>query len=121
MAAEIRKGHRILASLTAGTLIFATPSGVFAGQSYERDDFPTTTPIKHVVVIFQENVSFDHYFGTYPHAKPNDNGTRFFLGPKEDTPRVNNLVTSGLLEHKYNATNPFRIDPQRAEHLRPKS
>jgi phospholipase C len=27
-----------------------------------------TTPIKHVVVIFQENVSFDHYFGTYPQA-----------------------------------------------------
>jgi phospholipase C len=24
----------------------------------------TTTPIKHLVVIFQENVSFDHYFGT---------------------------------------------------------
>ncbi len=28
----------------------------------------TTTPIHHVVVIFQENVSFDHYFGTYPNA-----------------------------------------------------
>ena len=28
----------------------------------------TTTPIKHLVVIFQENVSFDHYFGTYPKA-----------------------------------------------------
>ena len=28
----------------------------------------TATPIKHLVVIFQENVSFDHYFGTYPHA-----------------------------------------------------
>ena len=26
----------------------------------------TSTPIKHLVVIFQENVSFDHYFGTYP-------------------------------------------------------
>ena len=26
----------------------------------------TATPIKHLVVIFQENVSFDHYFGTYP-------------------------------------------------------
>ena len=26
------------------------------------------TPIEHVVVIFQENVSFDHYFGTYPIA-----------------------------------------------------
>ena len=30
--------------------------------------FPTATPIKHLVVIFQENVSFDHYFGTYPNA-----------------------------------------------------
>ena len=28
----------------------------------------TATPIRHLVVIFQENVSFDHYFGTYPHA-----------------------------------------------------
>ena len=26
------------------------------------------SPIRHVVVIFQENVSFDHYFGTYPIA-----------------------------------------------------
>lgn len=25
----------------------------------------TTTPIKHLVVIYQENVSFDHYFATY--------------------------------------------------------
>src|ERR1700709_461780 len=30
--------------------------------------------IRHVVVLFQENVSFDHYFGTYPHA----------LNPKEE-------------------------------------
>ena len=30
---------------------------------------PTTaTPIPHLVVIFQKNVSFDHYFGTYPNA-----------------------------------------------------
>ena len=29
---------------------------------------PTATPIKHLVVIFQENISFDHYFGTYPNA-----------------------------------------------------
>ncbi len=28
----------------------------------------TATPIKHLVVVFQENVSFDHYFGTYPNA-----------------------------------------------------
>ena len=32
----------------------------------------TATPIQHLVVIFQENVSFDHYFGTYPHAANTD-------------------------------------------------
>ena len=26
----------------------------------------SSTPIKHLVVIFGENVSLDHYFGTYP-------------------------------------------------------
>ena len=34
----------------------------------EADGFPTTTPIKHLVIIFQENETFDHYFGTYPNA-----------------------------------------------------
>src|ERR1700722_19927061 len=28
----------------------------------------TATPIKHVVVIYNENVSFDHHFATYPNA-----------------------------------------------------
>ena len=27
-----------------------------------------TTPIQHVVIIFGENISFDHYFGVYPKA-----------------------------------------------------
>lgn len=26
------------------------------------------TPIKHLVIVFQENRSFDAYFATYPHA-----------------------------------------------------
>ena len=59
-------------------------------------------PIKHLVVIFQENVSFDHYFGTYPNA----------LNPKKeppfhaaaDTPVVNGL--SGTL-----LTNNPNLDP----------
>ncbi len=37
--------------------------------SKDSDDQKTDTPIKHVVVIFQENVSFDHYFASYPIAK----------------------------------------------------
>ena len=39
----------------------------------------TATPIKHIVVIFQENVAFDYYFGTYPVAK-NPRGERRELG-----------------------------------------
>ncbi len=74
----------------------------------------TKTPIKHVVVIFQENVSFDHYFGTYPHAQPNDDGTVYFKHVKEGTPRVNNLETAGLLTSNPNAANPFRIDRKNA-------
>src|SRR6202030_3617158 len=54
-------------------------------------DASTATPIKHVVVIFQENVSFDHYFGTYPHAQPNADGSIYFKRAKDGTPRVNNL------------------------------
>jgi len=50
----------------------------------------TTTPIKHLVVIFQENVSFDHYFGTYPIAANTDG--RPFLAPPGSTPAVDGLT-----------------------------
>src|SRR4029077_4360061 len=49
----------------------------------------TKTPIKHLVVIFQENVSFDHYFGTYPVAA-NTDGSPFIAAP--GTPAVNGLL-----------------------------
>jgi phospholipase C len=52
----------------------------------------TTTPIKHVIVIFQENVSFDHYFGTYPVAANSTAGEPVFKAA-EDTPAVNGLLT----------------------------
>ena len=29
----------------------------------------TTTPIRHLVVIYPENIAFDHYFATYPNAE----------------------------------------------------
>ncbi|MGN6628618.1 MAG: alkaline phosphatase family protein, partial [Candidatus Nitrosocosmicus sp.] len=41
---------------------------------YSLSNPQTKTPIKHLVVIFQENVSFDHYFGTYPYAANLENG-----------------------------------------------
>ncbi|HYZ71972.1 MAG TPA: hypothetical protein VE641_02775, partial [Chthoniobacterales bacterium] len=39
-----------------------------AGAAPITTDVQTTYPISNVVVIFQENVSFDHYFATYPNA-----------------------------------------------------
>ncbi len=51
----------------------------------------SATPIKHLVVIFDENVSFDHYFGTYPYAA-NTSGTTFYAKP--GTPTVNGLYAS---------------------------
>lgn len=61
----------------------------------------TTTPITHLVVIFQENVSFDHYFGTYPKAT-NPSGDPQFTAAA-GTPAVDGLTTD-LLTHNPNPT-----------------
>jgi phospholipase C len=69
---------------------------------------PTLTPIKHVVVLFQENISFDHYFGTYPYATNPAEEPEFHAA--QGTPRANNLLSSGLLDQNPNTTQPFRLD-----------
>jgi phospholipase C len=79
----------------------------------------TRTPIKHVVVIFNENESFDHYFGIYPNAT-NPAGEPSFTA-RSGTPSVNGLTTA-LLNNNPNlntangtgATNPFRLDRSQA-------
>ncbi len=79
----------------------------------------TATPIKHVVVIFDENVSFDHYFGTYPFAA-NTDGSTFHARP--GTRAVNGLYTkitpSGpvgpLLTNNPNLNNPVRLTHSQA-------
>ncbi|MGI5134743.1 phospholipase C [Streptomyces sp. CA-106110] len=72
----------------------------------------TATPIKHVVVLFDENVSFDHYFATYPQAA-NTDGTKFTASKK--TPKdVDNLRTAGLLTKNPNQYAPKRLTPSQA-------
>ena len=71
----------------------------------------TATPIQHLVVIFQENVSFDHYFGTYPVAANPPGEPQFVAAP--DTPSVNGL-TGGLLTNNPNLFNPPRLDRSQA-------
>ena len=80
----------------------------------------TATPVKHVVVIFQENESFDHYFGTYPNAA-NTDGQRFHAA--KGTPAVDGLppATSHSLppslRHSTNllTSNPNAAQPQRLD------
>jgi phospholipase C len=67
----------------------------------------TATPIQHVVVIFQENVSFDHYFATYPNALNTTAGEPIF-NAAPNTPSVNGL-SGGLLTNNPNSAQPFRL------------
>jgi phospholipase C len=81
--------------LTAATALsmgiaLSLPAAAGTAQATGRQGTGSTaTPIKHLVVIFQENVSFDHYFGTYPNAA-NTSGQPFHAA--KGTPKVNNLV-----------------------------
>ncbi|MDB5107161.1 MAG: Phospholipase precursor, partial [Candidatus Binatus sp.] len=67
------------------------------------------TPIQHVVIIFQENVSFDHYFGTYPVAADTGAPGEPNFAATSDTPSVNGLLSAGLLNANPNTANPFRL------------
>ncbi len=111
----VQKNLRWMASvLLAANLAGMTPGPVLAAPGGNSKGGTTTTPIKHLVVIFQENISFDHYFGTYPNAT-NPRGEVKFKA-KAGTPTVNGL-TQGLIDHNLNqdkATTtyqPVRLDP----------
>jgi phospholipase C len=70
-------------------------------------DASTVTPIKHLVVIFQENVSFDHYFATYPSAANPPGEPRFTAAA--GTPTVNGLNTTLQAPNNPNSVQPFRL------------
>jgi phospholipase C len=70
-----------------------------------------STPIQHLVVIYQENVSFDHYFGTYPVAENLPGENPFHAAP--GTPSVNGL-SGALLTANPNMANPQRLSPAEA-------
>jgi phospholipase C len=91
-----------------------------------QDALPTATPIKHLVVIFGENRSFDHYFGTYPTAQ-NPVGEPAFTAAAGTPTQINNLNQLSLLTANPNflntannaffagsGINPFRLDRAQA-------
>jgi phospholipase C len=104
---------------TFATLAVAGSAGAASARTTTASGGPRT-PIKHVVVIFQENVSFDHYFGTYPNAA-NTDGTPFTAAP--NTPAVDGLLPAtsdslpkclrhsrNLLTSNPNEALPLRLD-----------
>jgi len=120
-----KRKQRVLvttASVVAAILVLVVPTRFTARAAGSG---PTTTPIEHLVVIFQENVSFDHYFATYPNAANNVPGEPAFQA-KPNTPNVNGLSGSLLTNNPNknnpanltNAINPFRLNRSQAD-LRP--
>src|SRR6516225_12228319 len=108
-------GRRLLALLT--TMLIGSGGNVTPIEAAPNSS--TATPIQHLVIVFQENVSFDHYFGTYPYATNPSGEPAFHANP--GTPTVNGY-TPALLTHNPNlnpmngsgATNPFRLDRSQA-------
>lgn len=88
-----------------GTLVLAATLPGKAAPGHP-DLAPTATPIRHLVIIYDENVSFDHYFATYPKAL-NPGGEPAFHAAA-GTPAVNGLSTA-LQEHNPNVLPPFRL------------
>ena len=115
-----RRAHMITAALSAVALSAAGVTSAVASSGSpghpRHQTAVTATPIKHLVVIFDENVSFDHYFGTYPYAA-NPAGEPAFHA-KPGTPTVNGLYnsvgpsgpTGPLLTSNPNGSNPLRLD-----------
>jgi phospholipase C len=110
----------IAASKKAAAILLALTTVVGTIPAFANSSSRTKTPIKHIVIIFQENVSFDHYFGTYPHATNPAGEPEFHARP--GTPTVNGLK-GALLTSNPNllnpangsgATNPFRLDRSQA-------
>ena len=101
-------------SATAKRFVFSTFFIGLAIAVTARGQSNTTTPIQHLVVIFQENVSFDHYFATYPSAQ-NPGGEPIFVARKgaRPTPTVNGL-SGPLMTHNPNSVQPFRLDRSQA-------
>ncbi len=113
LAAGAAAGATAASATTSSTATFA---GYHAPATVSTTLYrgSTTTPIKHLVVIFDENESFDHYFGTYPYAA-NTDGTKFVAKP--GTPKVDGLYrkitksgpTGPLLTNNPNEYNPVRL------------
>jgi phospholipase C len=109
MRHKVNKLGRLAASCSLALAVFM--SGCAGGfspvqpgtQSPAAEEFTATTgtPIKHVVILIQENRSFDNFFATFPGAT----GTRSGLASSGQHVRLTqqNLVDPHDVPHGYNS------------------
>jgi len=101
----------LLGAAALATAGGAVPASAASGGHQPSGSTHTSTPIKHVVVIYDENISFDHYFATYPQAA-NTDGTNFKAAAH--TPKADNLLNAGLLKKNPNLYTPTRLSSSQA-------
>ena len=87
---QLKKKLTNVLLVVASLVLLITPIVSVAAASTTSTTISTVTPIKHLIVIFQENVAFDHYFATYPNAANPPGEPAFSHSPY--TPPINGLA-----------------------------
>ena len=107
---------RLRSSLAIVGALVVTVAAISTFQTAEGAGGPPApiTPIEHLIVIFDENQSFDHYFGTYPDAANLAGETPFTADPA--TPAANTLKNpvNLLAPNNPNSAQPQRLTPAQA-------
>jgi phospholipase C len=119
----MRRSVRVYALAAAAGLFafmaFGATSAVAGGAAspaqHSSGSHATATSIKHLVVIFDENISFDHYFGTYPFAANPAGEPAFHARPGTGTVNglYNDLTSSGQPTGPLLTSNPNKSNPER--------
>ena len=91
--------HPVISGCLAAAFAVVTVTALADDRDRDDHGLVTRTPIKHLVVIFQENISYDHYFGTYPNAQNLPGEAQFKA--KRRTPVNNNLLTPLDVNHGF--------------------
>ena len=113
MVTTLKRGIRTYLMLPALVLMCGVSAcGGSSGAEPAKNPAGTADVIKNVVVVFDENISFDHYFATYPVAENLPGEPAFHAAA--DTPAVN-VLTEELRTDNPNLANPFRLDRSQAE------
>jgi phospholipase C len=73
--------RRLLLALGGALATLALALGGAVENAAGQTEPAPSTPIKHFVVLMQQNRSFDHYFGTYPGADTIPSGTCMPIDP----------------------------------------